>query len=114
MGILSIPLCDDWDEHDFITHIIPVWTRQHYNYFLFCHLQLSGICAFPIGYPAVPKGQSRIRVIFHGCNTEADVDKLVTSLCKFAQEMIEIEKGDGTKQKVPEAAQRVYALMASG
>ncbi|KAJ8109599.1 hypothetical protein ONZ43_g6089 [Nemania bipapillata] len=114
MGILSIPLCDDWDEREVLTHIVPVWTRQRYNYFLVCHLQLSGICAFPIDYPTVPKGQARIRIIFHSCNTEAEVDQLVASLCKFAREMINIEKGEGITQKVPQAAQKVYALMAQG
>ncbi|KAI9151266.1 5-aminolevulinate synthase [Paramyrothecium foliicola] len=114
MGILSIPLCEDWEDNDFLTHIIPVWTRQRYNYFLVFHLQLSGICAFPIDYPTVPKGQGRIRLIFHGCNTEAEVDKLVDRICKFAREMIDIEKEEGTTQKLPEAARRVYALMAQG
>ncbi|PNY26686.1 5-aminolevulinate synthase [Tolypocladium capitatum] len=113
MGILSIPLSEDWEAREHLVHVVPVWTRQRYNYWLVFHLQLSGICAFPIDYPAVKKGESRIRVMFHSDNTEAQVDALVTALCGFAQEMIDIEKaGEGTQQ-VPKAAQRVYALMAS-
>lgn len=113
MGILSIPLLDEQRPHGFITHIAPVWTRDRYNYWLVFHLQLSGICAFPINYPTVPKGQSRIRIMFHGQNTEAEVDSLVAALCGFAKEMIDIEKGGDAVQKVPKAAQKVYGLMAS-
>lgn len=114
MGILSVPLSEDWDSREFLTHIVPVWTRQRYNYFLVFHLQLSGICAFPIDYPTVPKGQGRIRLMFHGGNTEAEVNSLVKSLCDFAREMVAIEKaGDQAQTKVPKAAQQVYALMAS-
>ncbi|KAG6037963.1 putative secondary metabolism biosynthetic enzyme [Claviceps citrina] len=112
MGILSIPLLDEHSTRDFVTHIVPVWTRDRYNYWLVFHLQLSGICAFPIGYPTVPKGQGRIRIMFHGRNTEAEVDALVAALCGFAKEMLQIEKGGDSVQKVPRAAQRVYALMA--
>lgn len=113
MGILTVPLAEEWEDHDFLVHCVPVWTRQRYNYWLVFHLQLNGICAFPIEHPVVPKGQSRVRLIFHGGNTEDDVDKLVTALCAFAQEMIELEKEPKDVPKVPKAAQQVYALMAA-
>lgn len=113
MGILSVPLAEDWDTREFQTHIVPVWTRQRYNYFLVFHLQLSGICAFPIDYPTVPKGQGRIRLIFHGRNNEAEVHSLLNALAEFAREMVAIEKaGENAQNKVPKAAQQVYALMA--
>jgi 8-amino-7-oxononanoate synthase len=113
LGIVSIPLSEGWEAREFLVHILPVWTRQRYNYWLVFHLQLAGICAFPIDYPTVPRGQSRIRLIFHGGNTEAEVDALVAALSGFADEMVAIEKAGDGAPKVPRAAQQVYALMAN-
>ena len=113
MGILSVPLSEDWEERDFLVHIVPVWTRQRYNWWLVFHLQLSGIAAAPIDFPTVPKGQSRIRLMFHAANTESQVDHMATTICNWAKEMIEIEESEGSKGKVPKAAQQVYALMAA-
>jgi 8-amino-7-oxononanoate synthase len=113
MGILSIPVSEDWESRDFVPHIVPVWTRQRYNWWLVFHLQLSGISAFPIDYPTVPKGQSRIRLMFHAANTEAEVEFLATTICNWAKEMIDIEGGVEAKGKMPKSAQQVYALMAA-
>jgi 8-amino-7-oxononanoate synthase len=113
MGILSIPLSEDWVSREFVTHIVPVWTRQRYNFWLVFHLQLSGYCAYPIDYPTVPKGQSRIRLMFHAVNTESEVEGLASTICDWAKEMIDIEAGGEGKAKIPMAAQKVYALMAS-
>lgn len=111
-GILSVPLSDDWEEEPFLTHIVPIWTRQRYSYWLVFHLHFSGFSAFPVEYPTVPKGQSRVRLAFHANNTETQVDGLVDAVGKWAHEMIEIEKcgrdGDG---KMPKAARQVYAMM---
>ncbi|KAK2748480.1 putative secondary metabolism biosynthetic enzyme [Myotisia sp. PD_48] len=113
MGILSIPISDDWESAEFVAHIVAVWTRQRYNWWLVFHLQLAGISAFPIDYPTVPKGQSRIRVMFHAANTEEQVDFLANTICDWAKEMIEIEEGVDAKGKIPRAAKQVYALMAA-
>ncbi|KID94116.1 Pyridoxal phosphate-dependent transferase, major domain protein, partial [Metarhizium majus ARSEF 297] len=113
MGILSIPLVDDWEGREFQTHIIPLWTRQRYNWWLVFHLQLAGIAAVPIDYPTVPKGQSRIRIMLHSANTEAEVELLASTICEWAQEMIRIEELGEVKGKTPKAAQQVYALMAA-
>lgn len=112
MGILSIPLMDEWEPEEFVAHIVPVWTRQRYNWWLVFHLQLNGISAFPIDFPTVPKGQSRIRMMFHAGNTEAEVDHLVKTICNWAQEMIDIEEDSKAKGKMPQAARQVYSLMA--
>lgn len=112
MGILSIPVMDDWESNEFNAHIVPVWTRQRYNWWLVFHLQLNGISAFPIDFPTVPKGQSRVRLMFHAGNTESEVDSLVATICNWAKEMIDIEKGPDGKGKMPSATQHVYALMA--
>lgn len=111
-GILSIPLSEDWEQRTHFVHMVPVWSRQRYTYWLSFHLNLSGISAYPIDYPTVPKGQSRIRLIFHGANTKTEVELLVQSICSFAAEMIEIEKGE-TAEKAPKAAQYVYSLLAA-
>ena len=110
--MLYIPFSEDWESRDWQAHIVPLWTRQRYNYWLVFHLQLSGICAFPIDYPTVPKGQGRIRLMFHAGNTEAEVEALASTICAFAKEMIHIEEADDSASKVPTKAQQVYALMA--
>ncbi|KAM0108425.1 hypothetical protein ACP6JB_005926 [Aspergillus fumigatus] len=112
LGILSIPVAEDYESLDFVTHIVPIWTRQKYNWWLFFHLQLAKIAVVPIDYPQVPKGKSRVRVMIHAGNTEEQVDYLVATLCDFANEMIDIEEG-GEKGKIPKAAQEIYALMAA-
>ena len=111
-GILSVPLSEDWEEQPFLTHIVPIWTRQRYSYWLVFHLHFSGYSAFPVEYPTVPKGQSRVRVAFHANNTQSQVDGLVSAVCEWATEMMELEKGgaDGDR-KLPKAARQVYAIM---
>ena len=64
-------------------------------------------------YPIVPKGQSRVRVAFHANNTESQVDGLVSAICEWAQEMMEIEKGGGDENKIPKAARQIYAYYSA-
>ncbi|KAL9121373.1 MAG: hypothetical protein Q9187_002067 [Circinaria calcarea] len=109
-GILSVPLSEDWEEQPSLTHIVPIWTRQRQSYWLVFHLQFSGFCAFPVDYPTVPKGQSRVRVAFHANNTEIQVEGLVIAICEWAQEMMEIEQGGGGGNKIPKAARQVYTI----
>lgn len=110
--ILSVPLAENWEEQPFLTHIVPIWTRQRCNYWLVFHLHFSAFSAFPVEYPTVPKGQSRVRVTFHAHNTESQVEGLVRAICEWAQEMMEIEGGGGDGNKIPKAARRVYAMVA--
>lgn len=112
LGVLSIPVSEDYESRDFVVHIVPVWTRQRYNWWLFFHMQLNGVSAVPIDYPTVPKGQGRIRIMIHAGNTEKEVDFLASTICNWAKEMIDIEEGAESKGKVPKAAQQVYAMMA--
>jgi len=51
--------------------------------------------------------------MFHSGNTEPQVEFLASTICNWAQEMIEIEEGGKGKGKLPKAAQQVYALMAA-
>ncbi|KAI1764148.1 5-aminolevulinate synthase [Hypoxylon sp. FL1150] len=112
MGILLIPVMSEgWeDEKNTFTHIVPVWSRQKYTWWLLFHLLLLRISAQPVDYPTVPKGKSRIRIMFHAANEEKHVEYLADTLCDFAKEMIEIEESSETG-RVPRAAQQVYALM---
>ncbi|EZF68426.1 hypothetical protein H105_08947 [Trichophyton soudanense CBS 452.61] len=111
-GILFIPPSEDYESNDFVMHIVPIWTRQMYNWWIFFHLQLAKLAVVPIDYPQVPKGKSRVRVMIHAGNTEAEVDYLAASICSFAIEMIEIEEC-GDKGKLPKAVRQIYALMAA-
>ncbi|KAL5046587.1 hypothetical protein BDW71DRAFT_181933 [Aspergillus fruticulosus] len=106
-GILSIPLAEAWESRPFLTQVVPVMTRQRYTLWLCYHIQLAGICAFPIDYPVVPKGQARLRVVFHATNTVSEVEKLAGAICDWAQEMLDLEAGGGTGGKIPSAARRV-------
>lgn len=83
-------------------------TRQRYTLFLCYHLQMVGINCFPIRYPVVPRGLSRIRIVFHAGNTEEEVEKLANCICEWAQEMLDLE-ASGKGVKVPSAARQVHA-----
>ncbi|KAH9845333.1 Pyridoxal phosphate-dependent transferase, major domain protein [Teratosphaeria destructans] len=114
MGILDIPVLENWKERDFVAHIVPLRSRQRYVWWLVFQLQLSGISAFPVDYPTVPRGQSRIRLMFHAANTDEEVEFLAKTICEWAAEMIEIELSpDGGNKPLPKAARKVYALMAA-
>ena len=71
------------------------------------------ISVFPVEYPPVTKGQSRVKLIFHANSTEAQVDALISAICDWATEMMDIEGSGGKGSKLPRAAQHVYALMGN-
>ncbi|KAJ4356508.1 uncharacterized protein N0V89_004542 [Didymosphaeria variabile] len=112
MGILRVPVSEGWKDKEFFTHLVPIWTKQQYNYYLAFHLSLNGFCAFPITYPVVPKGKARVRITIHAHNTEEQVKQIVAAICAWATEMVEIEAGKGGENALPKAAQQVYAWMA--
>ena len=111
-GLLSIPLLEDWETRSYQTHIVPLRTRTRHEQFLFFQLLLNGINAYPMAFPVVPKGQSRIRLVFHAHNTPDQVDKLVTVICDWAKEMLEIERGTA-ENALPTATRKVYATQAA-
>lgn len=113
MGLLVIPLSDSWEEQPFVTHIVPIRSRQKYNYWLYFHLNRAEFCVFAVEYPTVPKGQGRLRVTFHAKNTEAQVEGLADAIYDWVEEMIDIEEGRGCNGKIPSAARQVYAWMAN-
>ena len=109
-GIISVPLANDWEDSPFVSHIVPIFTRPRYNHYLFFHLRLAKISAFPIDYPIVPKGAGRIRLTFHGNNTVTEVDQLVRTIGEWAQEMLDLEADGSGGSKLPRAARQVYGM----
>ncbi|KAH8648723.1 5-aminolevulinate synthase [Tricladium varicosporioides] len=91
MGLLSVALSNTWEEQPFLAHIVPIQTRQQYNYWLFFHLHASGFCVFPVEYPTVPRGQSRIKITFHAGNTTDHIKGLAAAIYEWVDEMIKIE-----------------------
>lgn len=56
----------------------------------------------------VPMGTARIRLAFHAGNTESEVKGLVSTICAWAQEMLDIEASGESGEKIPKAARRLY------
>ncbi|KAA6413025.1 MAG: Pyridoxal phosphate-dependent major domain-containing protein [Lasallia pustulata] len=88
-NIISIPMADKYETEQFLTHVVPICTREKENHLLAAHLQSANYCAWPIDHPAVPKGQGRVRLVFHAANTEAEVDLLVSLVGEFAQAVLD-------------------------
>ncbi|KAI1382726.1 putative aminotransferase [Hypoxylon trugodes] len=111
-GILWVPLADGWESRSFLTHIVPIWTRQKYLYWLYFHLLSSGYCTWPIEHPVVAPGQGRIRMTVHAANTEAQIENFVSSMFAWVEEILAIEEG-ATEAKASKAAAKVYEWMRS-
>ncbi|KAN0067130.1 Pyridoxal phosphate-dependent transferase [Elaphomyces granulatus] len=111
-GLLSCPLAEDWEQRQCHSHIVPIRTRPRHEQYLFFHMSLAGMNAYNISYPVVPKGSSRIRMVFHAHNTEQEVDTAVAAICGWAAEMLEIEDG-ASNATLPKAALQVYAVQAA-
>ncbi|KAF2638707.1 5-aminolevulinate synthase, partial [Massarina eburnea CBS 473.64] len=74
LGIMRIPLANgDWETQPFMTHIVPIRTKEPYHYWLFFHLSFEGFSVFPVDYPTVPKGETRLKISFHAKNSEEEV-----------------------------------------
>lgn len=103
-AILKIPSADDWESMPSVTHIVPVHTRARYNNYLYLHLLLvAKTNAVPVGYPAVPKGTERIRLLFHAHNSNEEVERVAGAICDWAKEMLEIESGKEPALSIPTA-----------
>jgi nitric oxide reductase large subunit len=75
-----VPLASDWEERPFLTHIVTIWTRQEYVYWIYMHLLSASLFVLPVKHPVVPSGQSRLRVTFHAENTTTQVISLVEQI----------------------------------
>lgn len=108
-GILNIPLAEDYESIEHLTHIVPVLTRPKHELYLFFHLMINNINAYAISFPVVPKGKSRVRLVFHAHNGLDQAETLANVICEWAQEMLNIEAGK-TENVMPSAARQVYAM----
>jgi 8-amino-7-oxononanoate synthase len=70
---------------------------------------LNNINAYAVSFPIVPKGKSRVRLVFHAHNSLDQAETLANVICEWAQEMLDIEAG-GTESVIPSAARKVYAM----
>ena len=111
-GLLSCPLAEDWELRPCLSHIVPIRTRPRHEQYLFFHLSLANMNAYNISYPTVPKGSSRVRMIFHAHNTKDEVNAAVAAICDWASEMLDIENG-ASENVLPKAARQVYAMQAA-
>lgn len=112
-GIIDVPLMEGWESKQFVTQIVPIMTAKKHNYYLMFHLQLLKMAAYPIDFPVVPKGTSRIRLVFKATNTPEEIEELATAICEWGDEMLKI-KQDGHTGTLPKAARQVYSWLAEG
>ncbi|KAI1329790.1 8-amino-7-oxononanoate synthase [Xylariaceae sp. FL0255] len=107
-GILSVPLFEDWAFRDIQSHIVPLHTpKAHHEHYLFHALISNDLNAYPMAFPVVPKGESRIRLVFHAHNTYEEIEKLIITICNWAREMHEINRG-GKDSALPSATRLLY------
>ncbi|KAE9363948.1 8-amino-7-oxononanoate synthase [Stipitochalara longipes BDJ] len=111
-GLISVPLAEDWELRPFHSHIVPLKLRRGHEHFLFVHLAMANMNAYAISYPVVPKGTGIIRLVFHAHNTTKEIDRLLDSVGDWAQEMLDIERGE-SKNALPSAARRAYSMQPS-
>ncbi|KAI7784400.1 8-amino-7-oxononanoate synthase [Diaporthe eres] len=110
-GILHVPSADDWESLPFVTHIVPLRTRPRYNHYLYLHLLLFAKAnAIPVGFPVVPKGTERVRLVFHAHNSIEEAARVAGAICDWAKEMLEIESGEKSAAGLPTAARQALAM----
>jgi 8-amino-7-oxononanoate synthase len=109
---LSIPLAEEgWCDQLFITQIVPIRTQDPYHYWLYFHLIFAGFTVFPVSYPTVPKGQTRLKITFHSNNTEQQVGKLIDSIFEFVAELADVQDQGSLEHRIPRSARSVYDWM---
>ncbi|CAH0038973.1 unnamed protein product [Clonostachys rhizophaga] len=108
-GILSIPTLEDWERRPFQTQIVPLFTRERHETYLFFHLLMRNFNAYPYQSPVVPKGKSRVRIVLHAYNTDEQIDELASTICDWASEVLDIDSGK-VEAGLPTAARQAYAM----
>ncbi|TBU28204.1 PLP-dependent transferase [Dichomitus squalens] len=68
-----------------VSPIFPILTPAYTS--LADFLGAYGYAVTAIGFPAVPRGQERIRVTIHAGNTEAELDEFISCLMRWASGM---------------------------
>lgn len=109
-GILHVPLAEGWEDRVVNTHLLAISTKSKSFWWMYYHVLSASYRTFPVTYPVVPPGQSRLRVIIHAHNTEEQVGGFVDAIYAWVQEMMDIEAGTGA-EPVTKAAREVYDWM---
>jgi 8-amino-7-oxononanoate synthase len=100
---------EEYESLEYLTHIVPVLTRPKHELYLFFHLMLNNINAYAISFPVVPRGESRVRLVFHAHNDLEQAETLANVICEWAEEMLSIKNGK-TENSIPSAARQVYSM----
>ncbi|OBT66209.1 hypothetical protein VE03_04349 [Pseudogymnoascus sp. 23342-1-I1] len=88
-GYLTIPVAEDFQKKRFMSHIVPLWSPAADA--LSIGLLVNKITAYPVAYPTVPKGQKRVRLVFHAGNTESDLNKVLATIGEWLEERFQGE-----------------------
>lgn len=83
-GRLKIPAASTWRDLDFLPPIIPLLTRIGLCHSLVDTLTACGYFAIGGGFPVVPAGKERVRVIIHADHTESQIEGLADAVVKWA------------------------------
>ncbi|EJF56523.1 PLP-dependent transferase [Dichomitus squalens LYAD-421 SS1] len=71
--------------NDIVSPIFPILTEH--PVLLAAHLRRYGYACTSVPYPAVPRGQERIRVVVHAANKPEELRELVTRMLEWAASM---------------------------
>ncbi|KAF1974306.1 5-aminolevulinate synthase [Bimuria novae-zelandiae CBS 107.79] len=109
-GILNVPLAEGWEDREINTHLLAISTRPKSFWWMYYHLLSASYRTFPVTYPVVPPGQSRLRCIIHAHNNEEQVRGFVDAIYAWVQEMVDMDAGK-VAEPVTKAAKDVYDWM---
>ena len=77
--------------YEVVSPIFPVYTSAPIP--LATYLRGLGYSARPVPYPAVPRGQERIRIVVHARNTEAEFDQFLAHIKTWALVVMSEQEG---------------------
>ncbi|KAH8131307.1 8-amino-7-oxononanoate synthase [Trichoderma asperelloides] len=111
-GLISVPLAEDYEQRSVLSHVVPIKVKPGHDFFLFIHLAKANMNAYPMAYPVVPKGTALVRMLFHAHNTKEEVDKIVTAVGEWADEILSIERGE-SKNVIPSSMREFLAMQGT-
>ncbi|KAL9470808.1 hypothetical protein ACSS6W_008749 [Trichoderma asperelloides] len=111
-GLISVPLAEDYEQRSVLSHVVPIKVKPGHDFFLFIHLAKANMNAYPMAYPVVPKGTALVRMLFHAHNTKEEVDKIITAVGEWADEILSIERGE-SKNVIPSSMREFLAMQGT-
>lgn len=111
-GLISVPLAEDYEQRSVLSHVVPIKVKPGHDFFLFTHLAKANMNAYPMAYPVVPKGTALVRMLFHAHNTKEEVDKIITAVGEWADEILSIERGE-SKNVIPSSMREFLAMQGT-